>query len=313
MRVKKKIICTLVLLLSVGTMLSQQEAMYTHYMYNTLGVNPGYAGSREALTVTALNRTQWVSFPGAPRTQTMTIHGPVFQDKLGLGLSVINDALGPVNSTSVYGDVSYRLTLDRNSTLAIGLKGGVNYFRGDFAGILLEDDTDNVFQTNEASKARPNFGLGFYYHRERFYLGLSSPGLLENSFKSTTLSGTERSFFDQSRHYYLIAGSVFDLSRDLLIKPTGLVKMTGGAPIELDLTGTLIYRDRFNIGLMYRTADAIGLLLGMNLNDQLYVGYSYDWSFTNKTMKYNGGSHEVMLRYDFVFKHRKKIKSPRYF
>lgn len=311
--IMKRYFLILVSVIAVGAVTAQQDAMFTHYMYNTLGVNPGYAGSRNALTLTALHRSQWVSFPGAPETQTFTIHGPALDDKIGLGLSIVNDKLGPIKSTSVYGDASYRLKLNRKSTLAIGLKAGINYMRGQFSDILIDDQTDAVFQQNEVMNANPNFGVGFYYHREKFYAGLSAPTLLENRFTANTVNGDRASFLDQQRHYFLIIGGVIDLNDNLMIKPTSFVKMTEGAPIELDLTGTLIYRERYNAGLMYRSGDAMGLLLGLNLNEQLYMGYSFDWSFLNTTLTYNGGSHEVMLRYDFIFKHRKKIKSPRYF
>ncbi len=308
-----RILLSLFALITVGAINAQQDAMFTHYMYNTMAVNPGYAGSRDALTLTALHRSQWVNFPGAPVTQTFTIHGPVMTDKLGIGLSVVNDKLGPIKATNVYGDVAYRLRLDRKSTLAFGLKAGVNYFRGNFSGILLDDDSDNVFSGDEASKAKFNCGFGMYYQREKFYAGISTPTILETSYETVSGSGVETSFLEQKRHYFFIVGGVFDVSRHLKFKPTSFVKATAGAPIEADLTGTLIYMERFNLGLMYRTGDAAGLLVGMNLNEQLHIGYSFDWSFRNSTAKYNAGSHEVVLRYDFIYKHRKKIKSPRYF
>jgi len=294
--------------------LGQQEAMYTHYMYNALAVNPAYAGSRDALTSTLLHRSQWLDFPGAPVTQTFTIHGPVFDDKIGLGLSVVNDKAGPLKQTSVAIDATYIMFLNDKDKLSIGVKGGFEFFRGEFADIITPEAelVDNVFGVNVGSRALPNFGTGIYYHRPKMYLGLSVPGLLQNRY---TVNGSEDvvAAFTRDRHYYFIAGAVFDLNFDWKLKPTSYIKLTPGAPVQIDVTPTLLYQEKYNLGLMYRSGDAVGMLAGMMLNEQLLLGYSFDWSFTNPTGKYNSGSHELMLRYDFIYKRRRRIKSPRYF
>ena len=306
-------IALLVLVLGVSTTLTgQQEAMYTHYSYNTLAVNPAYAGSRDALTFTALHRSQWVSFPGAPVTQTLTIHSPVLNEKLGLGLSIVNDKAGPLKHTMVNVDATYILYLNREDRLAFGIKGGLDFFKGDFADIVTGEEGDNVFGIDIGTKAKPNFGLGVYYYKPNFYAGISSPGLLKNSYSNSNESnGLET--YTQDMHFYFISGAVFDINFDWKFKPTTFVKLTKGAPIEADITPTFILRDKVNLGVMYRTGDGFGILAGMHLNEQLLLGYSFDWSLTNPTGKYNDGSHEIMLRYDFIYKHRMKIKSPRYF
>jgi len=309
----KRILFATIAIVTLVSGAAQQDAQYTHYMYNTLAVNPGYAGSRNALTFTALHRSQWIDFPGAPVTQTFTIHTPMFDNRLGLGISFVNDKLGPVKSTGATVDASYRLPLNDKSTLSFGIKAGAKNFRGEFSDIVVDDSGDNVFTVDEASALKPNFGIGIYYQRERFYAGLSSPGLLENSYKSLSGNDIQTSFLDGARHFYYIMGGVVDLRQDFKFKPTGLLKMTSGAPMILDVTGLLIIRERLELGLMYRTADSAGLLAGFNLNEQLHMGYSFDWSTTNATAKYNSGSHELMVRYDFIYKGRKKIKSPRYF
>lgn len=316
MTMKRKSVISVFLLgitvLFSSAIIAQQDAMYTHYMLNTLSVNPAYAGSRDALTVTALHRSQWVSFPGAPVTQTFTLHGPAFNPKLGLGLSVVNDKLGPLSSTSVYVDAAYMMFLNDDDRLAFGIKGGLNILRGAFSEINTTVQGDNVFGFDVGGVAKPNLGAGVYYYKPRFYLGFSVPGLLTNGF--TTGSGDQTvTNYQQARHYFLIAGGVFELDRDLEMKPTGYIKATEGSPIELDLNTTAIYQEKFHLGLMYRTGDGPGILAGFNINEQLYAGYSFDWSFVNSTGRYNAGSHEIALRYDFVYKHRRKIKSPRYF
>lgn len=292
---------------------SQQDAMYTHYMFNTLSVNPGYAGSRDAITMTGLHRSQWVGFEGAPITQTLTIHAPTMKDRVGLGLSFVNDKIGPTNTTSFYADFAYRIKVNNNGKLSLGLKGGANLLQASLRELNVGDDEyDVVFSDNLRSQWLPNFGFGAYYSEEKWYAGISVPRLLENDFRSNSTSGTATGGSEQ-RHYFLITGAVFDLTKSIQLKPTSFVKLTIGAPIEADFTGTLIFREKFNLGAMFRTGDALGLILGYSITDQFYFGYSYDFSYTNTTFKYNGGSHELTLRYDFIFKDKSGIHSPRYF
>jgi type IX secretion system PorP/SprF family membrane protein len=291
---------------------AQQDAMYTHYMYNTLAVNPAYAGSRDALSITALHRSQWIGFKGSPITQTLTVHTPVLSKNIGMGLSFINDKIGPTNTTALYLDFSYRIVFDKNSYLAFGLKGGMNMRYQGFAELDVVDPNDPSLLNNVRSQFLPNFGFGIYYYTDKYYAGVSIPKLLENNFETNSTVGTTN-LASEERHYYFIAGTIFDLNESIKLKPTTFVKVTNGAPIEADITASFIFNDRFWLGAMYRTGDALGVLAGMNITDQFGIGYSFDWSFTNTTVQYNVGSHELMLRYDLVYKVNEDIRSPRYF
>lgn len=294
------------------SLLAQQEAMFTHYMNNTLAVNPAYAGSRDALTVTALHRSQWVNFDGAPTTQTVTMHTPLFNNKLGLGVSVIHDQIGPVKTTSAYVDLAYIIKTSEKGHLAFGLKGGFNYMQANLSTLKLDQTGDVAFSDNINSRFLPNFGFGIYYYLPRFYVGISTPQLMENNFKANTTTGSTNLASEQ-RHYYLIAGTVFKLSNTVELKPTAYVKVTMNAPVEADVTASFIFSKKVLIGAMVRTGDALGVLVGYNITDQFHVGYSFDWSYGNRTFKYNQGSHEVVLVYDFIFKDKQRIRSPRYF
>jgi type IX secretion system PorP/SprF family membrane protein len=289
----------------------QQDPMFTHYMYNTLSVNPAYAGSREALTVTLLHRNQWVSFPGAPKTTTLSMHTPIFNENVGVGLSVGDDRLGDERFTSIYADFSFGVKLTKKSKLTFGLKAGTDLFSADLTSLNLDDPNDPAFQNAFTNKALPNFGFGLYYtYNNRFYAGLSIPRMLKHEFVG---ANTLISSGILEGHYYFITGGVMKVSRFIDFKPSALVKMTVGAPIQLDVTAMFEFYKRFNVGVMYRTGDGIGALVGVYLFDKLLLGYSYDYSFANTTLKYNQGSHEIMLRYDFIFSNYHRIKSPRYF
>jgi type IX secretion system PorP/SprF family membrane protein len=311
MKLKFNILGLLIALLTSGNMLAQQEAMFTHYSFNTLSVNPAYAGSRDVLTITGLHRSQWVNFPGAPITQTVTVHSPI-NKSLGIGLSLINDAIGPSRNTGATVDLSYRLRLGEGY-LAFGLKAGLSVQSDKLAGIATEENEDPLFQQDIQSRVLPNFGAGVYYYTPNYFVGVSTPRVLENDY-SLASSTTQRVLLNQ-RHFYAIAGAVFKISdkRNIKLKPTVFVKSVAAAPISLDLTVLAYFNDRFWVGPMVRYADAIGLVTGVNITNQFNLGYAYDWSFANTSGRYNAGSHELMLRYDFVFNSKEKIESPRYF
>lgn len=289
-----------------NSVLGQQEAQFTHYSFNTLSVNPAYAGSRDVLTVTALHRSQWVSFPGAPITQTLNLHSPAFNDKIGLGLSLINDKAGPLKSTGAHVDFSYKIKVSKKGSLAFGLKAGLDLNGSDLNGLDVVEANDPNFEQTIQNQISPNFGFGLYYRRPRFYAGFSAPRLLQNASLDLEVA---------QRHYYLIAGNIFNINQSgsIKLKPTALVRVTKGAPLQFDITALLYYKDFLWAGPMFRTTDAFGVLVGVQASDQFSLGYSFDWSYGNSTGRLNGGSHEILLRYDFFFNNKLKIESPRYF
>jgi type IX secretion system PorP/SprF family membrane protein len=313
MKTLNKIIAVLVLTLGSFTIHAQQAPMYTHYMYNTLMVNPAYAGSRDALSVTALYRSQWVDFKGAPVTQTLSMHTPLNNEHIGLGLSVLNDKIGPTNNTSVFADFAFIMKLNEKSKLALGLSAGADIFRANLNTLLLDEQIDPVFLNNVSNHVTPNFGFGAYYSRERFYAGISVPKLLQNNYSTINQINGNTLIGKEQRHYFFIAGAMLKISDNLAFKPTTFVKVTSAAPVEADLTASFIIMKKLLVGAMFRTGDAFGGLVGLDITDQLHLGYSYDWSYGLRTGRYNQGSHEFVLRYDFIFSSKKQIHSPRYF
>jgi type IX secretion system PorP/SprF family membrane protein len=305
---KKRYSILFTVIIFTNTFKAQQESMYTHYMYNTLWLNPAYAGTRDALTVTGIHRSQWVAFDGAPLDQTLTMHMPVFNGKAGAGLSLLNDKIGPTKSTIVSLDYAYHLKLNTKSKISFGLKGLLNVYNNNINTLSLDNQADAAFSDNTQS-IRPNVGTGIYYYRERFFAGISSPKLLENKNISNSLGVLSVA----QRHYYFIMGSVADIGKTVKFKQTLFIKATASAPLQGDFTGTFVFNDKLYLGAMYRTGDALGFLLGYNISNQFNIGYSFDWSITNTTGRYNLGSHEIMLRYDFIYKDAAKIRSPRYF
>ncbi|MFM7021779.1 MAG: type IX secretion system membrane protein PorP/SprF [Flavobacteriales bacterium] len=307
---KNRFLFSLLILCSSLAVNAQQEAMFTHYMFNTQAVNPAYAGSRDALTVTGLHRSMWVGFKGAPITQTITLHSPIFNNKFGIGLSVLNDKIGPTQFNSIAVDFAYRVKLSKKAKLAFGVKPSMMLRSAQLSSLALDTDGDNAFANNINNQITGNVGAGVYFYTNRFYAGISSPAVLENKLD---INSSSSEFAKYQRHYYFITGAMLRMGTNVQFKPTALIKATVKAPVEADLTASFVFNNKFWLGAMYRSGDAIGALLGLQLTEQLAVGYSFDWSYVNNTAKYNSGSHELMLRYDFIFHNEKQIISPRYF
>ncbi|MEM6516753.1 MAG: type IX secretion system membrane protein PorP/SprF [Bacteroidota bacterium] len=284
---------------------AQQDPQYTQYMYNTMSVNPAYAGQREVLSVTGLHRTQWVGIDGAPQTQTFGIHAPLRNENLGLGLSIINDALGPANET--YVDANFAYTLSLNSTsrkLSFGVKAGLQFLNTDWSKGQFQNP-DVLFNEN-LSLISPTIGAGVYLHDRTWYVGLSVPNFLTTKH----YDDFQESIAQERLNYYLIAGYVFYLSDDIKLKPATLIKAVSGAPLIADVSANLLLNNKFTLGLAYRWDDSISGLAGFQINDSLYIGYAYD-ATTTRLNNYNSGSHEIMLR--FELQKAGKILSPRFF
>lgn len=304
----KRLIITLLVGVIYTCALAQQTPQFTQYMYNTIAVNPGYTGSREALSIIALHRSQWVGMKGAPTTQTVSIHSPLRNDRFGVGFSFINDKLGYERNNYLYGDFSYTVNLGIETKLAFGIKAGLSYYSIDEALYNDPQVNSDPYFNNRFNIWKPNVGAGIYLHQPKWYVGFSSPRLIENDYnKDGAYKAIEQS------HYYGIAGYVFDLTNNGSIKmrPTGLVKLTKGAPASIDGTLSFLFNEKFWIGGAYRVDDSVGALADFQISKQLRIGYAYDYPIS-KIRPYNSGSHEIFLLFDFKFD-KSKYKSPRYF
>ncbi len=305
----KNIFSLLLLILLGGTISAQQDPQFTQYMYNTISVNPAYAGSRGALTLGGLHRSQWVGIEGAPVTQTVFVHSPIVNEKMGLGFSAVNDKVGPINQTFLFGDFAYHLKLTKTLKLGLGLKAGVNMFQPKIASLETITANDPSFvNTTLRRTIAPNVGGGFYLYSDKFYVGASSPKMLQN--KLRTGDSTQSNILEK-RHIFLIGGLIIEASDNVKIKPTILTKMTQGAPLSIDATVEALINDKWSFGLAHRWKESVSGLFGYNVTQQFKVGFAYDYTLT-KLQKYNSGSFEIMLMYDFITK-RDKLKSPRYF
>lgn len=289
----------------------QQDSQFTQYMYNTININPAYAGSREVLSVFTLYRTQWVGLDGAPTTAAFSLSTPIRGSKVGLGVSVLNDAIGPARENNLAVDFSYTINATRNLKLAFGLKASGNVLNIDFGRLSLADPEDYVFQDNINNKFSPNVGAGVFLYSERSYVGVSVPFILETKHYDEYSDSGSASIAAEKAHWYFIAGHVFDLSTEFKFKPSMLTKLVTGSPLQIDLSGNLLISDIFTVGLAYRLNAAVSAIAGFQLSESLFIGYSYDMA-TTTLADYSYGSHEIFLRYE-LFKSYGGITSPRFF
>ncbi len=284
---------------------AQQDAQFTQYMYNTININPAYAGSRGALSMFALHRTQWVGLDGAPVTNTVSINTPLNASKLGLGVSLVNDKIGPTTENTISADLSYSIQTSETWKLSFGIKATANLFDLDASKLNPVDATDPSLQNY--SKFSPNIGAGAYWHSDKAYVGLSVPNFIQTN----RYNDNEVAIFKERISYYLIAGYVFDFSNTVKFKPALLTKMIEGAPLQVDASANFMFYDKFMLGLSYRWSASVSAMAGFQVTDGLYIGYGYDKETTNLD-NYNSGSHEIFLRYE-LFNNIKKITTPRFF
>jgi len=299
----------MLLLLVIGSAIkvnAQQEAQFTQYMYNTISVNPAYAGSRDVLSITGLYRTQWVGLEGAPKTATFSMNTPL-GERVGLGLSVVNDRIGPSDENNIAADFSYNIPVGLTSRLYFGVKASANILNIDYTKLDMYNPSDSQYQFNVDNKFSPNIGAGVYFQAEKGYVGLSVPYLLEtNHFKNSTSTDLK-----EKMHSYLIGGYVFDLSESIQFKPAILTKMAIGAPLQVDLSANFLFNEKFTLGAAYRWDAAVSAMAGFQITPGLLVGYGYDFDTTNLG-NYNSGSHEIFLRFE-IFKGKKPMINPRFF
>lgn len=296
------------LLLNSFFAIAQQEAQYTQYMYNTANINPAYAGSRGSLSALIMHRTQWVGLEGAPVTNVATISSPLgISQRFGLGVSFVNDKLGPSDNNVISVDLSYYVPTSENFKLAFGVKGTADIFNVDFNKVKLFNPNDNLNRENIDNRFSANVGAGLYWYSDKTYLGVSVPYILENHYYDNDIQYVA----SERMHFHILAGHVFDLSKELKFKPSVLSKVVQGAPLQVDLSANFLFFDKLTLGAAYRWSAAVSAMAGFQLSDSWMIGYAYDKE-TTRLGNFNSGSHEIFLRYE-LFRKFDKVVSPRFF
>lgn len=302
---KKIIYIVLLMMCQVG--LTQQDAIYSQYMFNPFAINPAYAGSRDAVNLVALNRSQWLGLEGAPTTQTISAHTPTNDKKLAWGLNFSHDKLGITNNLMAMATGAYQLRLE-TGTLNFGLRGGIYNTVIDQAKLNFREENDLLDTKTRMSALVPSFDFGLYYYTEKFYAGLSVNHLTKHRFNFENLENNQAYYL--RRHVFLASGYVFKTSTNILIKPSILVKYAGPSTFNIDINTNVMFNELFWVGIGLRNYSSLNFLVDFNVTDYLRIGYSYDMNLT-KINHYSNGSHELLIGLDFNLR-KTSFATPRY-
>ncbi len=275
---------------------AQQDPQFSQYIFNNLSINPGYAGSNNAICATGLNRTQWIGFEGAPASTNLSVEAPVSMLQGGLGLNVLTEKIGNNQILGLNLAYAYRKSL-ANGELGIGFALGV-FQSGIEDGYKTEEEGDVAIPVSGDKASAFDLGFGLHYKSEKLYVGLSTKHLNEG----TLLSETD--ILQLKRHYYLTSGYLYKINEKFDLMPSLFVK-TDGVTSSLDVTSVLEYNKKLWGGASYRPSFGAIVLLGMHLNKDLKFGVSYDIPTSNIS---GSGSLEFMLGYCFEIDYNKVAK-----
>ena len=291
----------------ISTSCAQDQSMFTQYMFNGLAINPAYAGSHETLSLTAHVRSQWVSFPGSPNTQSFSAHAPLRKDRVALGLQVSHNSIGVTSNTSIAPSYAFRLHFNNSAVLSMGLQVMLTNYKTNFTELDPEDKTDNAFD-KDVDRWLPNFGTGVYYYTKKYYIGASMPLILKSDINT---DGSKADKNSEIRYMYsLVGGYLIQASDKIVVKPNIMVSGEAGHTI-FDLNTNVYFNGTIGAGLSYRWKESVAMLFEVIITDELRFGYSYDYVLGNLN-SITSGSHEVMLNYRFNFT-QDRVINPRYF
>lgn len=289
-------------------LLGQMFPLSDHYDVNALAINPAYAGCQDALSLTASYRNQWVGFKDAPKSYILSVHTPVYNDRVGLGLLVENNSIGIFKETSFFGNYAYRREL-KEGNLALGLGFGVTVSHISWNELVAADENDIQLMNNPSSAVIPDFSLGMYYYTNKYYFGISLPLFLSSELDKNT--GKYKISNNLSGYNYFFSGGYeLEISPQVKFLPSVLIKYHPKNPVQIDYNARISLKDKVWMGISYRSKDILVGMVQCQLNYQLRMGYSYDYNLGD-IGKYMNGSHEFVLNY--VFKYSRKVIGPRQF
>jgi type IX secretion system PorP/SprF family membrane protein len=268
----------------------QQDPLYSQYLNNPIVLNPAYAGINNVFSASLAYRTQWTGLDGAPKTALLSASSSFFDNKVGGGLTIINDKIGSVTNTQINISGAYKIEFGDN-TFSFGMQTGINTYRENNDELDIRDPNDALFSSNQ-SFTKINIGAGAIIKGPQYFIGLSVPRLINST---ENIDNVETQIY--SRHYYLGLGYVFLLNNSLALKTGTLIKAVAEAPASIDLSASLLFLDRFNAGLMSRNLETYGLTFGMLLKENLRFGYTFEVP-TNQSVGSQFSSHELTLTLD---------------
>lgn len=270
---------------------------FSQYYFNDYVLNPAVAGSRDHFEVRSNQRMQWVGITDAPRTFTLSAHGPLKNKNMGVGGYIYTDIVGPTRRIGFQGSYAYHLQLSDDLRLSLSLSGGLQQFAVDGSKITTKQEGDVAISSGVQSALLPDAKFGFHLYGENFFFGASAPQLLQNQLRF--FDGYDEPISRLEDHYFAIAGYRFDITDDFSIEPAFMAKYVSPVPPQFDIMTRIIYKDQIWIGASFRTEDAFSAMLGFTYKDYLLFGYSFDFT-TSNIQNHSSGTHEVVLGVNFI-------------
>jgi type IX secretion system PorP/SprF family membrane protein len=290
---------------------AQQDPQYSLYMFNPLGVNPGYAGSREALSGVLVHRSQWVGLEGAPVTQAFSVNSPLKIKSMGVGLNVTNDKIGPKNIITATAVYAYRIKVGAGK-LAFGLRGGIQNYNYNWEMIEYKDKEDQIPNTAVGSFVIPTFDFGLYYNTNTFYAGVALEHMNEAQFSFTKAMTETTNGAQVYSHITGTIGKAFVINNELILKTSTLIRSDRQGNGNIDVNGSILINKTLQFGLTVNTRKSIIILAEYNISKVFRMGYAYDHNYSDLTQTTGSGSHEIFVGYDFNLS-KTRVTSPRYF
>lgn len=302
----KKVILIVICSMGIHSILAQQDPLYNMYFFNQQMINPAYSGVHGLMSLSANFRQQWAGIDGAPQTNTLSMNTSIKSNQFGIGLNLINDKLGVNNNTELQASFAYKIKMSGNKSLSMGIQGGFISYKYDYSDLNLEFTDDEDLDLSRENLTEPNFGLGFFYSSDQFYLGFSIPRLMDITVNDGVVSSTR-----YSRHFYLSGGYLFKPDFVALFKPSFLLKYVDGQPLSVDLSAQVLMARVVWAGITLRNFNAIGINAQVQVSNSLRFGYSFELP-TNSLLSSNYGTHEFMISFDLApFEHQ--TLTPRFF
>ena len=281
--------------------LGQQNTQFTQYIVNELIINPAYAGAEQALSISLLNRSQWSGVDGAPTTQALTAHSLIKEQKIGLGLVMMNDKIGVHNSFNTAASFSYRIELNNKAYLSFGLQAGIIQNKSDYNSLAgqVQNTNDPKLNSGNLSETNFEFGSGVYFITPRLNLGISMPNMLYKTAPSDSIS---YSLFNNNL-YFLVRYRI-PVSTNIMLQPGLIVRYANGLPIYTDINLSAIINKVLLVGVSYRIKESVNPILQAKITPQFKIGYSFDYPLANEN-SFGSNSHEFMISYLFSFSKNK--------
>lgn len=301
----RKLIYTLLVVVSGSTALSQQEYTYTFFGENTAFFNPAATGTKDFSALTGNFRKQWVGYDGSPTSGGVTYEMPIKKQNMGVGGMIYQDHVGVTNQTNIAGLYSYQLKLNKKSKLAFGVNAGIDLVNTKYDRLIYWDGNDDVYAEDYVNVLVPHIGIGAFYYTDKLYVGLSVPRIVSMNSEQFNSIGYEDAP-SLVTHYYLSAGYNVKLNKDFNLKPSILLKYTSDVLPQADISVSTFYKDIVGLGVSYKSFGFASTFIQYNYYDAVVIGYAFDFSL-GPIQQYSKGSHEIMIQYRFNIK-KKGIK-----